>query len=94
MYTYTEKALSKAEISVIPGKNPDESNWYKVYTFKQSSNLKNIINFIYIFKSIQKIFWFWLVDRSSIQISVDFSKNNLKQKETTEHTSCLEQTST
>ena len=48
MYTYTEKALSKAEISVIPGKNPDESNWYIAYTFKQASNLKNIINFIYI----------------------------------------------
>ena len=48
MYTYTEKALSKAEISVIPGKNPDESNWYIAYTFKQASNLKNIINVIYI----------------------------------------------
>ena len=47
MYTYTEKALSKAEISVIPGKKP---RWIKLiaYTFKQASNLKNIINFIYI----------------------------------------------
>ena len=45
MYTYTEKALSKEEISVIS----EKTRWIKLiaYTFKQASNIKNIKFYIH-----------------------------------------------